>query len=62
LTRESVSGRRRQGETVLKNGDSTAKGVLYPETLFRVNYKKILRVFQTIVVYRVIVDSLVTSL
>jgi hypothetical protein len=52
--------------------DSTAKGVLYPEhclpwrrwpkTLSRVNYKQTLTVFLTIVVYRVIVGSLVTSL
>jgi hypothetical protein len=47
---------------VLKNGDTTAKGVPYPETLSRVNYKQTLRVFLTIVVYRVIVGSLVTSL
>jgi hypothetical protein len=33
-----------------------------PETLSRVNYKQTLRVFPTIVVYRVIVVSLVTSL
>jgi hypothetical protein len=32
----------------------------WPETLFRVNYKQTLRVFQTIVLYRVIVGSLVT--
>jgi hypothetical protein len=57
---------------VLQNGDSTAKGVLYPEhglsgwrrleTLSRVYYKQTLRVFLTIVVHRVIVGSLVTSL
>jgi hypothetical protein len=34
----------------------------WPETLSRVNYKETLRVFLTIVVYRVIVGSLVTSL
>jgi hypothetical protein len=33
-----------------------------PETLSRVNYKQALKVFLTIVVYRVIVDSLITSL
>jgi hypothetical protein len=33
-----------------------------PETLSRVNYKQTLMVFLTIVVYRVIVGSLVTSL
>jgi hypothetical protein len=32
-----------------------------PETLSRVNYKQTLRVFLTIVIYRVIVGSLVTS-
>jgi hypothetical protein len=33
-----------------------------PETVSRVNYKQTLRVFQTIVVYTVIVGSLVTLL
>jgi hypothetical protein len=33
-----------------------------PETLYRVNYKQTLRVFRTVVVYRVIVGLLVTSL
>jgi hypothetical protein len=33
-----------------------------PETLSGVNYKQTLRVFPTIVVYRMIVGSLVTSL
>jgi hypothetical protein len=33
-----------------------------PETLSRVNYKQTLRVFLTIVVYRMIVGSLVISL
>jgi hypothetical protein len=33
-----------------------------PETLSRINYKQTLRVFLTIIVYRVVVGSLVTSL
>jgi hypothetical protein len=53
------------GETVLQNGDSTAKGVLYPaaaQNTFPRQLQKTLRVFLTIVVYRVIVGLLVTSL
>jgi hypothetical protein len=54
------------GETVLQNGDSTAEGVLFfrytAETLSRVSYKQTSGVFETIVAYRVIVGSLVTSL
>jgi hypothetical protein len=34
----------------------------WPETVSRINYKRNLRVFLTIVLYRVIVGSLVTSL
>jgi hypothetical protein len=49
------------GETVLQNGDCTAKGVLDTESLSSVNFKQTLRVFLTIVVYRVIVGSLVAS-
>jgi hypothetical protein len=47
------------GETVLQNGDSTAKGVLYPDPDPDL---ETLRVFLTIVENRVIVGSLVTSL
>jgi hypothetical protein len=57
---------------VLQNGDYTPKGVLdtehglpwkrRPGTLSRVNIKQTLKVFLTIVVYRVTVGSLVTSL
>jgi hypothetical protein len=58
------------GETVLQNGDSTLKDVLYPAGYPGVGPKhfpasianKLLRVFLTIVVYRAIVGSLVTSL
>jgi hypothetical protein len=53
-------------DTLLQNGDCTAKGVLDPDGSGPKHFpasitKKSLRVFLTIVVYRVIVGSLVIS-
>jgi hypothetical protein len=40
LKQESISDRC-QGETVLQNGDSTAKGVLYPAGYWLLHYKHV---------------------
>jgi hypothetical protein len=47
------------GVAILQHGHPWRR---QPETLSRVNHKQTLRVFLTVVVYRVIVGSLVTSL